>query len=90
VTEAGQGGSHDYVIHGSYVPVRAEVVNIRGYSAHADSRMVTDWLRGIRDPRAAFVVHGETDSSAALANTLCSALSWNAVVPRFRERVRID
>jgi metallo-beta-lactamase family protein len=83
-------GAPNLKIHGSYVPVRAEVVNIRGYSAHADSQMVTDWLRGIHDPRAAFVVHGEPDSSAALANTLCSGLGWNAVVPRFREHVRID
>ncbi len=83
-------GAPNLKIHGRYVPVRAEVVNIRGFSAHADSQMVTDWLRVIDDPRTAFVVHGEPDSADALANTLRARLGWNAAVPRFQERVRID
>ena len=29
-------------------------------------------------------------SAAALADTLRTRLDWNAVVPRFQERVRID
>ena len=82
-------GAPNLKIHGSYVPVRAEVVNIRGFSAHADSSMVIDWLKGIHEPRGAFVVHGEPDSAAALAGTLRTSLDWNAVVPRFQERVRI-
>lgn len=83
-------GAPNLKIHGNYVPVRAEVVNIRGYSAHADSSMVTDWLKGVHEPRCAFVVHGEPDSAAALADTLRTHLGWNTVVPRFQERVKID
>ena len=77
-------------IHGHYVPVRAEVVNIRGFSAHADAAMLVDWLKGIGDPRSAFVVHGEPASADALARDLRVSLGWNAVVPRYEERVRID
>jgi metallo-beta-lactamase family protein len=83
-------GAVNIKIHGHYVPVRAEVVNIRGYSAHADCQMVVDWLQEMGEPRSAFVVHGEPASSDALAALLHARLGWNAVIPRFQERVRID
>jgi metallo-beta-lactamase family protein len=52
-------GAHQIKIHGRYIPVRAEVENIRGFSAHADSGQVVDWLRDSPEPRSTFVVHGE-------------------------------
>jgi metallo-beta-lactamase family protein len=83
-------GAREIKIHGRYVPVRAEVANVRGFSAHADSAQVVEWLRGSPAPRTAFVVHGEPASSAALAKRLHDELGWTAVAPRFRERVRVD
>ena len=83
-------GAPHLKIHGRYVPVRAEVVNIRGYSAHADAPMLLDWLKAIPEPRCAFVVHGDPASAEALAGELRSGLGWNAVVPRYQERVQID
>lgn len=77
-------------IHGRYVPVRAEIVNIRGFSAHADSDQVVDWLRTSPAPKTAFVVHGEPQSSSALATRLRHELGWNAVVPRHEEKVLVD
>jgi metallo-beta-lactamase family protein len=82
-------GAHEIKIHGTYVPVRAEVVNIRGFSAHADSGQMVDWLRDAPPPRTAFLVHGEPASSEALGDRLRRELGWNAVVPRFGERVRL-
>ena len=83
-------GATSVKIHGRYVPVRAEVVNIRGYSAHADYNDMVAWLSNAPEPRGVFVVHGEPDSAAALANTLETRLGWTAVVPRFQEKVRVD
>ncbi len=80
-------GAPNVKIHGSYVPVRAEVVSIRGFSAHADEAMLTDWVRGAGAPGTAFVVHGEPASSAAFADQLRTELGWNSVVPRYEERV---
>ena len=82
-------GAPNVKIHGSYVPVRAEVVSIRGFSAHADSTMLTDWVRGAGTPGTAFVVHGEPESSASFAGQLRTELGWNSVVPRYEERVRL-
>jgi metallo-beta-lactamase family protein len=82
-------GAPTIKIHGSYVPVRAEVANVRGFSAHADSGQILDWLSPLPEPRTTFVVHGEPASAAALAAGLRDKLGWTAVVPRFEERVRI-
>jgi metallo-beta-lactamase family protein len=83
-------GARQIKIHGAYVPVRAEVVDIRGFSAHADSAQIAAWLRDSPPPRSAYVVHGEPASAAALAERLHAELGWTAVVPRHEERVRID
>ncbi len=83
-------GATSVKIHGRYIPVRAEVVNIRGYSAHADGNDVLAWLAKAPEPRGVFVVHGEPHSATALAARIEQELSWTAVVPRFQEKVRVD
>ncbi len=75
-------------IHGAYVPVRARIVAIDSFSAHADVDELLLWADGSRIPETAFVIHGELEASAALARQL-RGLAWNAVVPRFAERVVI-
>ncbi len=82
-------GAPHVKIHGQYVPVRAEVTNIRGFSAHADADMLVSWLAHLPAPQAAYVVHGEESSSETLAATLRRRMEWNAVVPRMEERVRL-
>jgi metallo-beta-lactamase family protein len=83
-------GARAVKIHGRYVPVRAEVVNIRGFSAHADADQMVEWLRPAPAPRTAFVVHGEPQAANALSGRLIADLGWNAVVPRYLEKVLVD
>jgi len=83
-------GARTVKIHGRYVPVRAEVVNLRGYSAHADSNGILDWLATAEGANQAFVVHGEPQSSEALAELVRDRLRWTAVTPRYGEKVRVD
>ncbi len=79
-------------MHGRYVPVHAEIVQIPDFSVHADARRA----RGVAGPRAAnpphtvYVVHGEPRSAVALARRITEDLRWCAVVPRLGERVRLD
>lgn len=80
-------GARQLKIHGAYVPVRAEVVVVDGFSAHADADEVVAWLSTVRPPHTAYVVHGEPGSSEALAARLGGELGWNAVVPEYLERV---
>jgi metallo-beta-lactamase family protein len=49
------------------------------------------WLsRTPKPPHTLYVVHGEPRSAAALARLVTETLHWNAVVPRYGERVRLD
>jgi metallo-beta-lactamase family protein len=82
-------GEKQLKIHGRYVPVRAEVYVTNAYSAHADAAQTVQWLSGMKPPDTAYVVHGEEDAARALADRLARELGWNAVVPRYLERVRL-
>lgn len=75
---------------GRYVPVRAEVVAVDEFSAHADADDVLDWLRTApTPPDVCYVVHGEAGPSAALASRIRQDLGWCAAVPRHTERVLV-
>jgi len=69
--------------------VRAEVCSTNAYSAHADAAQMVEWLSGMEPPATAYVVHGEEGAASALADRLAGELGWNAVVPRYLERVRL-
>ncbi|MFQ5613535.1 MAG: MBL fold metallo-hydrolase RNA specificity domain-containing protein [Anaerolineae bacterium] len=60
------------ILGGDY-RVRADVVRVEGYSAHADRNGLLNWLESGRqqgDPQRVFLVHGEEKSSLALADAL--------------------
>jgi metallo-beta-lactamase family protein len=84
-------GARQVKMHGRYVPVHAEVVQVVDFSVHADSGELVAWLgRAPKRPHTLYVVHGEPRSAAALARLVTETLHWNAVVPRYGERVRLD
>lgn len=78
-------------MHGRYIPVRAEVTQIDGFSVHADGDELLEWASSmVEPPTTTYVVHGEAAASAELARRFREELRWNAVVPRDGETVRID
>jgi len=57
-------------IFGEEYEVRAKVVRIEGYSAHADHNGLLNWLKAAQeqgDPQKLFLVHGEVENANALA-----------------------
>lgn len=81
-------GARQVKMHGQYVPVRAEVVQLGSLSVHADADEIIGWLRRMPSaPRASYVVHGEAHASAELARRIREDLDWCSVVPRLGERV---
>jgi metallo-beta-lactamase family protein len=83
-------GAESVKIHGKHVPVTAAIEQISGYSAHADYEEILAWLQGFtRRPKKTFVVHGEPESSAALAAKLEKA-SFHPHVPEYLESVELD
>ena len=83
-------GATQLKMHGRYVPVRAEVIQVDGFSVHADAGDLIGWLAGMPTaPEVVYVVHGEPRGSEALAGRIRAELGWLAVVPRDGERVRL-
>jgi metallo-beta-lactamase family protein len=81
-------GASEVKIHGDYVPVRAQVSQLEGFSGHADSDELMGWLRGLRKaPRQTFVVHGEPDASDAMRIRIKDELGWPVRVPQHGETV---
>ena len=70
-------------LFGEEVPVRASIHTIGGLSAHADQAGLLDWLRGFSSaPQSVFVVHGEPEASAVLAQAVREELEWkNVIIP---------
>jgi metallo-beta-lactamase family protein len=84
-------GARMVKIHGRYVPVHAEVVQIDDFSVHADADDMVAWLRAAPGaPRTVYVVHGEPHAAQELARRVTDELGWCAVVPQLDERVRLD
>jgi metallo-beta-lactamase family protein len=57
-------------IHGADVEVRCKVVQLDGFSAHADRGELVDWATGGNRPRNVFVVHAEPPGASSLADAL--------------------
>lgn len=80
------GGAAQVKIHGSYVPIRAEVVSLDMLSAHADADEIIGWLCKLeRPPRLTFVTHGEPAAADALRHRIEEELHWPCRVPSYRE-----
>ena len=75
-------GAKSVTIFGEDVPVRCKVRAIGGYSAHADQRQLLEWIATGKDfLKRVFVVQGEAEASAALAQKMRDELALNAIVP---------
>ncbi|MGD9796013.1 MAG: MBL fold metallo-hydrolase RNA specificity domain-containing protein [Acidimicrobiia bacterium] len=84
-------GATELKMLGRYVRVRAQIVDLPAFSVHADAGELVDWVRSApSEPEGVFVVHGESDASAALAEAISSELDWGAITPRPGEKVRLD
>jgi len=76
-------------IFGEEVPLRAQVVIINGYSAHADHAELGSWVDRVREHspglKQVWLVHGEPPAQEELATTL-SAKGLTVGCPAPRER----
>jgi len=71
-------------IFGEEYHVKAQVVTINGFSAHADRVELIDYARRLANPglKRVFVVHGEEPASLALAEGLAALVEGQVIVPR--------
>lgn len=83
-------GEKQVKIFGEYVPIRAEVTQILGLSAHADQAGLLKWLGALgRKPEQVLINHGEPDAADMLRRRIDEILGWEASVPQHRDQMDV-
>ena len=83
-------GAKSLRIYGQDVPIKAEVVQLKAVSGHADGNELIAWLRSApHPPREVFIVHGEPDAADTLRVRVERDLGWHARVPEYKERATL-
>lgn len=81
-------GQRSLRMFGRDVDIRAEVVQLRSFSAHADANEILAWLRsGPGAPGITYVTHGEPTTADALRQRIAHELGWHVRVPDHGEEV---
>lgn len=74
-------GAREIKLLGTYVRVRAEIVDLPSFSVHADHGELLSWLESASNaPDTTYLVHGEPDAAGALHDAIEDDLDWEAVV----------
>jgi len=81
-------GAKTLRIHGEDVPIAAEVINLRQFSAHAGKSELLRWLTGLpAPPRQTYLVHGEPPASAALKTAIETNFKWRVALAQYLQTV---
>lgn len=84
-------GASSVRIHGGEVPVKAKVVQVSGYSAHADQKQLIQWLEPMRiSLKKVFVAQGDPEVSSVFAQLVKDKLAVSAVVPKLKEEFELE
>lgn len=84
-------GKSEVKMHGQYVPVRAHIETLSGYSGHADYNEILAWLMGFNKPPAkTFLVHGEPEAAKSLQGKIESHFGWQVEIPEYGQSFELD
>jgi len=73
-----------------YVNVKADIISIGGFSAHADQKMLINWIKSSKKrPKTVYCTHGEEQAALALATSITKTLHIEAKVPQPRQTIII-
>jgi metallo-beta-lactamase family protein len=79
-------GAETVKVHGEWIRVRAEVVQLQSMSAHADREQLIAWMQSATHrPERIFVTHGEPAAADALRQYLMRATGAEVIVPEHGE-----
>ena len=75
-------------ILGHQYPVKAKVVKLDGFSAHADRNELFQWISAFKPSplRKVFLTHGEDNASKSLAQLIKEKLDFNVVRPSYKDK----
>lgn len=80
-------GAKSVKVGDKMVTVRAKSYYLSSFSGHADYKQIVAWLKKFNRIREIFVVHGQPDSSRALAEYIEAHTPFKAMVPKFLQKV---
>ena len=71
-------GAKTATLYNDTIPIRAALVHLSGFSAHADRHELHRWLQTCTTTPHLYAVHGEAPSAAALAAMARGDFGWKA------------
>jgi len=83
-------GAKTVEIHRHPVSVNAEVISLDAYSGHGDQNKLISWTKECETlPKKVICIHGEENSSKALAARLRDELGVEAIVPMYSQTIEL-
>lgn len=85
-------GAKKVRIQGKYFPVKAKVIKIDGFSAHADKDELLQWISSFQNnpPRKVFITHGEEKVSKIFADVVELKLGFFTERPSRGDKYILD
>ncbi len=84
-------GDEEVRILGQRLKVRARIIQLDGFSAHADKNELMRWLASIKKPpRQLFVTHGEEEVAEQFGEYLRQQKGWKIAVPNYFDEYILD
>jgi metallo-beta-lactamase family protein len=86
-----QEGAKALRLFGQDVPVRAEIVVMGQFSAHAGKSELLRWLSALpAPPKQTYLVHGEPAAAQSLQRAMQGKFQWKVVVARYLDTVELS
>ena len=81
-------GAKQVKVMGEEISVKARIMNMDGFSAHADYTQIEEWLQHLtmNNAQQVFVVHGEATAAKAIKEMILEEFGWNAYIPYYADR----
>lgn len=84
-------GEKEVYIYDKKVNIRANIVTLGGFSAHADKADLLDWISNMKKkPKKIFICHGDEQVSLDFVGILKDSLGLDGVVPYYNSIETID
>jgi metallo-beta-lactamase family protein len=85
-----QEGAKSLRLFGQEVIVKAEIVVMGQFSAHAGKSELMRWLKGLPSPpKQTYLIHGEPAAAQSLQRAIQGELKWSASVARYLDTVEL-
>ena len=82
-------GTKTVAVLGEPIAVRASILTINGFSAHADQKELLDWLGAFTNKPEVFIVHGEEAVSLDFSETVQKTFGITTHVPHMGDAFEI-